>query len=349
MDEFHISPLRNSSVAYLHQQRKLIQLEPPYQRQGGIWTIEKQQLLIDSIINGFDVPKIYFHEFPTRRIIDGKTFKYAIIDGKQRLQAIWEFLDNKYALQSDFEYFEDPSVRAGGMNFDQLSRAHPDIAALFNATTLNVIAIRTADVEVIEEMFSRLNEAVPLNAAEKRNAIGGPVPAAVRALVGHEFFKDKLPFNNSRYRHYDLAAKFLLWAHEGKVVDVKKIRLDNFAKSMKRDAAGAAEVGAAQIKAERTLDWLAGVFADSDQLLAQVGMVSVLFLLRLLEGRKFSRTDLVRFNEARHTNRAAAENDLSEAQYELLEFDRFGQSPNDGSALSYRVATLEKFLDGDLG
>lgn len=58
-------------------------------------------------------------------------------------------------------------------------------------------------------MFSRLNEAVALNAAEKRNALGGPAPKAIRRVAMFPFFTKKLNISNKQYQHRDLAAKFL--------------------------------------------------------------------------------------------------------------------------------------------
>lgn len=354
MEEFSIAPLRNSSVAYIHQQRPQIEMDPVYQRQGGIWSVEKQQLLIDSLINGFDVPKIYFHEFVARKTVDGKRLRYAIIDGKQRLQAIWEFLDDKFPLAEDFKYFEDPEVNAAGLTYSQLADRHPEIAAYFNATTLDIIAIRTDDVEIIEEMFSRLNEAIPLNAAEKRNALGGPVPPSVRDLAQHLFFTDRLTFSNRRYRHWDLAVKFLYWAHMGRVVDVKKFHLDSFVKEMKKEGEeGQQAVDDAKANATRILDAMSACFEENDKLLSQVGMVSVYYLAFQEtvrnQGTFPSREKLAEFEELRKRNRVAAEADLSEAQFELIEFDRYAQSANDGSALAYRVKVLLNFLDGKLG
>lgn len=344
MDEFDVSSLRYSSVAYLHQQRNQIELNPEYQRQSGVWSIEKQQLLIDSIINGFDIPKIYFHEFVVRREANGKRLRYAIVDGKQRMQAIWEFLDDAYPLSKDFEYFADKSVSAAGMRFSQLEQSYPDIAALFNASTLSVIAIRTDDIELIEEMFSRLNEAAPLNAAEKRNALGGPLPAAVRKLAEHTFFTKKIPFNNSRYRHYDLAAKFIYWAHEGRVVDAKKFHLDSFFVNMKNEPNGDRYIEEALGRSSKALDLMNSDFIDADKLLSQVGMVSLYYLLYLGSDSGYDREIFDNFNQARNTNRRAAEKDMSEAEFELLEFDRYSQSPNDGTALEYRLGVLEDWI-----
>jgi hypothetical protein len=39
---------------------------------------------------------------------------YAIIDGKQRLEAIVDFLEGESVLNTDFEFIEDPSLALGG-------------------------------------------------------------------------------------------------------------------------------------------------------------------------------------------------------------------------------------------
>ncbi len=63
------------------------------------------------------------------------------------------------------------------------------------------MVVETDDLDLIEEMFSRLNEAVPLNAAEKRNAFGGPMAKAIRDVAEHQFFNSLVAFSNRRYQH----------------------------------------------------------------------------------------------------------------------------------------------------
>ena len=58
-----ISDVRLSTVLYIYSERDGLELDPAYQRLSDIWTLEKKQLLIDSIINGYDIPKFYFHRF----------------------------------------------------------------------------------------------------------------------------------------------------------------------------------------------------------------------------------------------------------------------------------------------
>jgi len=303
-------------------------------------------MLIDTILNGFDVPKIYFHRFPGSKEIGGKDYDYAIIDGKQRLEAIFGFISGSFSLAADFEYFNDASVKAGGMNYSALAKNYPDLKTDFDSYTLSVVAIETEDDEIIEDLFSRLNEAVPLSAAEKRNAFGGPVPVAIRRLAQTRFFSDKIPFSNSRYRHYNLAAMFMLNMAAGEIVDTKKAYLDDFTISWKNRTEE--EFSDIENNTLYILNSMSDTFDNNDDLLKQVSMIVVYFhayRLAMKEGwaANFQRHKLASFDETRRLNRQKAEEDLTDADYDLLEFDRYAQSPNDAYAVKLRVGTfLEK-------
>ena len=64
---------------------------PEYQREPLLWTKEDMRLLIDSILTDIDIPKLYFYEV--------QKDEYEVIDGQQRLWAIWRFIDNEYDFQ----------------------------------------------------------------------------------------------------------------------------------------------------------------------------------------------------------------------------------------------------------
>ena len=64
-----------------------IDVRPDYQR-GSVWSNPQKQLLIDSILRDLDVPKIYLRE-----VVDGK-YEEEVVDGQQRLLAIWGFYNN---------------------------------------------------------------------------------------------------------------------------------------------------------------------------------------------------------------------------------------------------------------
>lgn len=355
MNAFQLSLLRNSSVWGLYRLKEKVEMDPVYQREGDIWNQDKRQLLIDTIINQFDIPKIYLHKFPLTVEKNGKCYEYAVIDGKQRLNAIWGFIDGKFPLSSNFEYLrpeESESVDAAGLTYADLARKYPNLKTDFDSYLLDVVSIETDDTEIIEELFSRLNEAVPLSAAEKRNALSGPLPCAVRTIVGHSFFKDKLPFSNKRSRHYDIAAKMLLVTHRNDITDTKKAYLDRFFDDNKKNAENI-DAHIAEIKT--ILDAMSDLFIDSDPLLRQVGMTLLYFhLFRRAFKLEFleiiNRESLAKFDLLRRENKKAAENDISESNYDLLEFDRYTQSPNDAFAMRFRAWVLDQnIFEGRLG
>jgi hypothetical protein len=343
MTTLTISSLPLSTVLFVHTERDGIQTDPEYQRDGDIWTIEKRQLLIDSILNGYDIPKIYFHKFARPKKVNGDRKSYAIVDGKQRLLSIWQFIDGAFGLSEDFEYFIDPSVKAGGLRYGELGNKYPKLKLRFDSYPLSIVTIEAADTELIEDMFSRLNEAVPLSAAEKRNAFPGPIPKEIRSLSGREFFKKNLPFSNARYRHLDLGAKFLLTEDASKVADTKKAYLDAFVLRWKaKDQKDAKRL---TTRAGAVLALMEKCFQAQDPLLRSVAMVSLyyhLFRLANAEGwlSKLTRRKLVAFEEARKKNRQRAETDIAAADYDLLEFDRLAHSPSDAFSTTVRLRVI---------
>jgi hypothetical protein len=343
--KLNVFGLKNSAILYLYAQRSSILINPEYQRMGEVWNLDKKQLLIDSILNDFDIPKIYFHDL--RDYNKRSKNEYAIIDGRQRLEAIWDFIDGKCCLADDFSYLKNPKINLCRLAYGELSERSPHIKQLFDATSLSVFVVQTDDLDLIEDMFSRLNEAVPLNAAEKRNAFGGPLPKIVRRIANTGLFKKNLKISNKRYQHRDLAAKLLYLAHSKKIVDTKKVYLDLFFRENK--SATEAKFKRAVSHVQKIISDMASIFTDTDKLLNSSGMVVLYFLLfdkANKEGwrKKLSRSALQNFETSRADNRAEAEEDLGAADYQLLEFDRLNQTPNDAFALKYRLDIMERFI-----
>ncbi len=147
MSDFRIAPLTQSSVLLIYSERESIQTDPVYQRQGDVWPLDKRQLLIDSVLNSFDIPKIYFHAFvPPKSTDDGRVYEYAIIDGKQRREAIWAFIDGDFALDSSFKYLHDSTVSAGDLTYAELAKRYPRLKNRFDSTSLAIITIQTDDI-----------------------------------------------------------------------------------------------------------------------------------------------------------------------------------------------------------
>lgn len=348
MTDFRLGGVPSSSVLHVYSLRDVIWFDPPYQRMSDVWPTEKRQLLIDSILNGYDIPKLYFHEFFPSRKVGSKSYKYAIVDGKQRLQSIFSFIEGGFALAADMEYIEDADVQPGGLTYAELARKYPELKTRLDGFVLPIVSILTEDTELIEDMFSRLNEAIPLNAPEKRNALGGPIPPIIRRLTKAAFFTEKLPFNNRRYRHLDLATKFLYINERGHLTDTKKVYLDEFVKAHRANSNEKAAKNLAS-QAETVLKTMAKVFVDGDDLLRSVGTV-VLYYFLFFDAHQHGWTDdiersaLEAFENKRSENREIAEKSVAKADYRLLEYDRLVQSPNDSIAMRYRYSVLRQFV-----
>ena len=350
MPSIRISEMRNSSALRIYAEREGIQVDPDYQRMGEVWNLEKQQLLVDTILNELDMPKLYFHEFATpHELEDGRTVKYAVIDGRQRLEAIWGYIDGKFPLSDSFEYFGDTNIDAKGLTYADLGASYQFLKTILDSYTMPVMNVLTDDQDLIEEMFSRLNEAVPLNAAEKRNAMGGPMAPIIRDVASHAFFRENVPFSNGRYQHMEIAAKFLLLAWTGGVADTRKVYLDNMVETFRKDnlAAEARQTGK---EVQKVLNWAHDIFVARDILLRTHAMTVVYFQV-FKDASENAWTDLVtrqklvQFDEVRANNRKLAETDMAQATYELLEFDRMQQQgTNDRTSIDFRVRTLTKYL-----
>src|ERR1700734_4332946 len=69
-----------------------LDLETEYQR-DPIWSKEQKVRLIDSILQDIDIPKIYLAEFSREK-------RFECIDGKQRINCIIDFFNDRLSLES---------------------------------------------------------------------------------------------------------------------------------------------------------------------------------------------------------------------------------------------------------
>ncbi|RCH54421.1 DUF262 domain-containing protein [Mucilaginibacter hurinus] len=345
MSYIETSPIQHSTILRIYSEKDQIVVDPEYQRNGGVWTPEKKQLLIDSILNNYDIPKMYFHQFDRKeRQATGKS--YSIIDGKQRIETIWAFIENKFCLSDDFEYQDDITIRLSGLSYDDISKEYPKIKIKFDSFVLPIIGVQTDDLDLIEDMFSRLNEAVPLNSAEKRNAFGGDMVTEIRKISKHAFFTTKVKFSNNRYQHYEAAARLLLVEvsniESDKIFDTKKVYLDSMVKKYRTGHTATIELVSGIVT--HYLDAMDQCFTFNDSLLRAQGNIVVYYLLfKWAEDNNttITRSRLFAFTELVKTNRELAETNYESADFDLLEYDRLTQQgTNDASNIRERLRVL---------
>jgi len=350
MSFIQTNPLKNSTTMLIYAEREEIKLDPVYQRQSDVWTKEKKQLLIDSILNDYDIPKIYFHVYD-RKQRTKIGMSYSVIDGRQRLETIWQFIEGKFPLSGDFEYQRDPELELRSLTYNDIAKEFPRIKIQFDSFVLPIVGVETDDEDLIEDMFSRLNEAVPLNAAEKRNAFGGEAVRTIRKVAESKLFTKHVKFGNKRYQHMEVAARILLTEdsliENHKIIDTKKVYLDKFAKSNVNSKDRMKEL--LNVVSEN-IDAMCDTFSLSDEVLRAQGNMVLYYLifrkaLKLGELRKLNRRKFIKFRESLNDNRKQAEDNYSESSYELLEFDRLSQQgTNDASNIKERFRILSNYM-----
>lgn len=207
-----------SELIELYQHGRL-NLSPYYQRTGEIWKTEKKQNLIDSILNQIDLPKFYFHFYPEDE--NGK-YDYSIIDGKQRILAIIDFVEGTIALSKSFKFLDgDFSENIQGFSYERIQEVIPEVIARFLLYQIDVVFVDTDDIERINEMFIRINEGVAVNNAEKRNAYGGKLIQKIRACCEeHIFFKETVAFKNGRNEYQEIFLKLFIIEYKRDIISL---------------------------------------------------------------------------------------------------------------------------------
>jgi hypothetical protein len=338
---FSVRPFEARTLSWWSDERKNLDLSPTYQRRGRVWSDADKAFLIDSVLNGYDIPKIYiadFTYFPSALNVGKKP--YAVIDGRQRFEAFFDFFDDRFRLSDTFVFLEDATVRLAGQNYSDLKSKHARIASKFENFNLSVMSVITDDEGRINDLFVRLNSSKPLSGAEVRNAMGGEVPILVRRIADHPLFTQKIAFNVNRRQDQNAAAKLLLLEYRGALVDTKKVNLDRFvAEAILTENTS---VGAAAERVLKLLDRVTPLFQDRDPALKlATGLPVYYWFFRHNETTVTVIERIRQFEEARRLNKSTASTGSSQEVDELLQtYDYFNRSPDDATSHERRYSVL---------
>jgi hypothetical protein len=99
-DEVRVHYGNTSLSSLIHRYYNGTNLDPEYQR-GDVWTLEDKQKLIDSMFNNIDIGKFTFIVLS----VFESGFQWEILDGKQRLRSVIDFIEGKFQYRG--VYFRD--------------------------------------------------------------------------------------------------------------------------------------------------------------------------------------------------------------------------------------------------
>ncbi|WP_373728275.1 DUF262 domain-containing protein [Bacteroides heparinolyticus] len=139
-----------------------INMNTDFQREGNLWTEEKQSRLIESILLGLPLPAFYF---------DTANKEWDIIDGLQRCCSIENFCVKKTLRLKGLEFLaeKDGKKYLEGLGFDDLDR-ELQRSIITRPITVNLIKRAPRSIRFI--LFKRLNTGgLELTPQEIRNAV----------------------------------------------------------------------------------------------------------------------------------------------------------------------------------
>ncbi len=234
------------------------QHNPDYQR-PAVWSSSQKQLLIDSILRGYDVPKFYWRQ------TSKKPPKFDVVDGQQRIRAIWDFCSGEFGLPKDADPIDSYDVK--GLKYESLPF---ELRIKWDTYNLDVVEMNDADEDETREMFLRLQNGTSLKAQEKRNAMPGNMRDFVRTLASHPIFS-VCGFSNSRFVYDQVAAQMVLLELSGAPCNVKNADLNRmYEKNKDFD-----QNGIKAKKCRKVLDFLYSAFPNKTPELERFNMISL--------------------------------------------------------------------------
>jgi hypothetical protein len=166
-----------------------LDLEPPYQRKS-VWNNDYKVYFIDTILRNFPCPTIFLE---IQHNPNGTT-KYHVVDGKQRLLTVIEFVKDEFAISEKYSERE-----YANKYFSEL----PDKTKTdFWGYKFTIENIKDTSREDLNQCFDRLNRNVArLNAQELRHArYEGAFITLVSQLADDPFWSDMGISTSSRIR-----------------------------------------------------------------------------------------------------------------------------------------------------
>ncbi|MFA1782369.1 DUF262 domain-containing protein [Bacillus velezensis] len=180
----------------------------PIQRAGGQWKLLQKSYLAHTFAQSYPVPPLYFVGYKETIEVNKKgemveelvTVRY-VLDGKQRLLNIIEFIENEYKLDpaTPNVKIEGTEYEIAGKFFDELDQEIKDAILSTNITSYTIDG-STATDEEIEDLFFRMNNGKSLTIQQKAKAkMGIEWAERIQKLGEHTLVTELSAFSKTQY------------------------------------------------------------------------------------------------------------------------------------------------------
>jgi hypothetical protein len=292
-----------------------------YQRESA-WDFGQKQLLIDTIFRGMDIPKFYLWKIDAKTLRDGypdgetkqryaaileqkrtenddlDPYVFEVVDGQQRIRTILEYVGacqltpEQYRGRwlAPFTSLPDTPLARG----KSYAKLNPDQQIRFDQCSLSVMVIEDATIDQIRDMFLRLQNGTPLNAQQKRDAMGSHVGTQARLLSELAFFTQSVPFGNETGDHRRIASQMLLLEYKDKIAPCTSQRLDKFYAEKRTAPLDAAVVS----RTKKIVQMMGNIFPTRNNHLNRSYVIGIFWVLsRVLKQYTIPDTDYPKIRE----------------------------------------------------
>lgn len=206
-------------------------LSPRFQRRD-VWKPAARSYFIDTLLRGYPVPPIHIR---MTGVANGRAQR-EVIDGQQRLRALFSYFQGKYRLSRSLE------ADWAGKSFEELAETDQEQLRLYD---FYVYQYQRVDDQEVLQIFARMNTyAVSLNRQELRNGqYFGPFKETVYSLALEylEFWRSSGLFSDpriARMSEAELVGELLVLSMDG--LQDKKTSLDAFYSQLDQEWASTA-------------------------------------------------------------------------------------------------------------
>ncbi len=177
------------------------------------WERARKSALIESMIIGYPIPAVF-----AKRMDDGTGKRgsntYFIMDGKQRLSTVKEYLNDEFALSElapvtyfDAEEDKEVEINISNMKYSDLPDGLKDY---LSTVTFNVTYFDNLTKEEERELFKRLNAGKPLSAKNKTLASAKNIEELLD-IGSHKLFEGMLT-EKARQNKNQVTVVMKVWA-----------------------------------------------------------------------------------------------------------------------------------------
>lgn len=184
-------------------------------QRGLVWDDERKSLLVHSMATGYPIPPMYAAK---------EDEKFSMLDGKQRSNCIYDFLNDKFALKNvpPVTLDDGEEIDINGKLFSELDE---DLRDTISNYPLTVYYFDGITEDEIAELFFRINNGRALSSVELSRTRAVSLKT-IQEIGQHELFHTSLTEKAfEKYTHEDLVIKsYIMLFSDEKCLDTKVVR-----------------------------------------------------------------------------------------------------------------------------